>query len=91
MSTDIKLSKSHLAKIIQTGGCLSKMMINLSKEALIDFVVTMAKNILFKLAIKAALSAIGKLKKISRRGAVRAGKRFTLFISKDMGDIIKIH
>ena len=51
----------------------------------------MAKDGLPKLATKAISSTIGKLeRKISGKGAVRAGKVFTLFISnEDMNDINK--
>ena len=52
----------------------------------------MIKYVLSKLATKRASSAIGRFgNKISGKGEVRAGKKFTLFISnKDMDDIIKI-
>ena len=49
MSTDIKLSKAQLSKIIQSGGFLGKtlgiMMGNLGKKALIDLAVPLAKLI----------------------------------------------
>ena len=52
----------------------------------------MAKDVLLKLATKAASSVLGKFeRKISWRGAARAGKGFTVFISnKDMDDVIRI-
>ena len=52
----------------------------------------MTKDVLPKLAAKAALSILHKLKKkVSGKGAVGAGKGFTLFISnEDMNNIIKI-
>ena len=52
----------------------------------------MATDFLPKLVTKAASSAIDKFqRKASRRGAVTAGKGFTLLISnKDMGSIIKV-
>ena len=50
----------------------------------------MAKDVLLKLATKAASSVLGKFeRKISWRGAARAGKGFTVFISKDMNDVIR--
>ena len=57
-----------------------------------DLAVPLIKYVLSKLATKRASSAIGKFEnKISGKGEVRAGKKFTLFISnKDMDDIIKI-
>ena len=57
MSTDIKLSKVQLAKIIQLGGLLRKMICNvigkLGKEALTEFAVPLAKDILLQLVTKA--------------------------------------
>ena len=53
MSTDKKLSKSQLAKIIQSGEFLGKL----------DLAVPLAKDVLPKLATKATLSAIDKLEK----------------------------
>ena len=52
----------------------------------------MTKDVFPKLAAKAALSILHKLKKkVSGKGAVGAGKGFTLFISnEDMNNIIKI-
>ena len=68
------------------------MIANLDKKALKDLVVLSAKDVLAKLATKAASSVIDKFgRKTSRRGAVRAGKRFTLFISNEnLDDIMKI-
>ena len=97
MLADIKFSQAQLSKIIQSGGFFGKtignIISNLCKKALIYLVVPLAENVLPKLATKAKTSpAIDKFeRKISGRGAVRAGKGFTLFISnEDMDDIIKI-
>ena len=92
ISTYIKISKAQLSKIIQLGGCFGNMIANLDKKALKDLVVLSAKDVLAKLATKAASSVIDKFgRKTSRRGAVRAGKRFTLFISNEnLDDIMKI-
>ena len=64
-------------------------MANLGKKALTDLAVPLAKDILSILATKATLSVLDKFERnISRQGAVRSGKGFTLFISnKDMYDI----
>ena len=44
-----------------------------------------------KLANKATSSVLDKFEKITRKGAVKAGRRLTLFISdENMDDIIKI-
>ena len=85
-STDIKLSKAEIIKIIQSGGflgfLLSKLAVPLMKVAIL-----LAKNILASLGIAAAASAIdvGIQKKIHESGTT------TLIISdEEMNDIIKI-
>ena len=57
MSTDIKLSKAEISKIIQSGGFLGSL---LSKSAgpLMKVAVPLVKNILAPLGITAAASAI---------------------------------
>ena len=84
MSTDIKLSKAQISKIIQSGGFLGSI---LSKIAgpLMKVAVPLAKNILTPLGITAAASAIdvGIQKKIHGSGTA------TLVIS-ELNDIIKI-
>ena len=50
MSTDIKLCKAQLAKIIQSGEFIGKTLGNLGKKALLDFAVPLAENVLPKLA-----------------------------------------
>ena len=58
MSTDIKLSKSLLAKIIQSGEFLGKtlgnMISELGKKSLKDLAVPLAKDVFPKLATKRA-------------------------------------
>ena len=86
MSTDVKLSKTQISKIIQSGGLLASL---LSKIAgpLMKVAVPLAKNILAPLEITAAASAIdGAIqKKIHGSGAT------TLIISnEEMNDIMKI-
>ena len=94
MSTDIKLSKAQLSKIIELEGFLGKTLGNmigsLGKKALLDLAVPLTKNVLPKLATKTTSSVLDKFeRKISGQGAVRAGKVLTLFISnEDMDDII---
>ena len=85
-----------MSKIIQSGGCLGKTLGNivntLGEKVLLDLAVHLAEDVLPKLATEATSSVLDNFeKKISVRGAVRAGKGFTLFISnEDMHDIIKI-
>ena len=93
---DIKLSKAQLSKKIQSDGFFSKTVGNtvtkLGRRALLNFGAHLAKNILPQLATKEILSLIDKLEEnVSSRGAVRTGKVFTLFISKeDMDDTLNL-
>ena len=92
-STDIKLSKFQLPKIIQYDGCFGIMIGNLGKKTnrLIDLADPLAKNVLTKLATKTASSVIDKFEKsISVRGSVRARKGLTLIIpNESMDDVTK--
>ena len=62
MSTNMKLSKAQLSKIIQSGGFLSNMIGKLCKEALIKFAASLAKDISPQLATKATSPVINNLK-----------------------------
>ena len=83
MSTDLKLSKAQISKIMQSGGSfLSKLVGPLMKVA-----IPLAKNVLAPLGITAAASAIdaGIQKKIHGSGTT------TLIISnEEMNDIMTI-
>ena len=57
MSTDIKLSKAQISKIIQPGGFLGSLLSKLAGP-LLKIAVPLAKNILAHLGITAATSAI---------------------------------
>ena len=57
MSTDIKLSKAQISKIIQSGGFLGSLLSKLAGP-LMKVAVPLAKNILAPLGITAAASAI---------------------------------
>ena len=95
-STDIKINKAQLSKIIQSGGFLGNMIAKLGKEALMKSAVPLAKYILPQIATRATSSVIDDFerKMLGSRfeaRAVRAGKGFTLFISNDdMDNIIRI-
>ena len=56
-SVDIKLSKTQIAKIIQSGGFLGSLLSKLAGP-LMKIVVPLAKNVLAPLGITAAASAI---------------------------------
>ena len=58
MSTDIKLSKAQISKIIQCGGIFRSLLSKLTSP-LMKVAVQLAKNILAPLGITAVASAIG--------------------------------
>ena len=85
-STDIKLSKTQLSKMIQSGGFLGNLLGKLAGP-LMKVAVPLAKNVLAALGISAAMSTIdgGIKKKMLGSGMT------TLIISNDeMDDILKI-
>ena len=62
-SIDIKLSKTQLSKMIQSGGFLSKLLGKLAGP-LMKVAMPLAKNVLAPLGISAVMSAIdGSIKK----------------------------
>ena len=56
MSTDIKLSKAQISKIIQSGGLLGSLLSKLAGP-LMKVAIVLAKNVLAPLGIIAAASA----------------------------------
>ena len=86
MSTDLKLSKAQISKIVQSDGFLGSLLSKLAGP-LIKAAIPLAKYVLAPLGIKAAASAIdaGIQKKIHGSGTT------TLIISnEEMNDIMKI-
>ena len=86
MSTDLKLSKAQISKIIESGGFLGSLLSKLA-DPLMKVAVPLAKNILALLGITAAASAIdsGIQKKIHGSGTT------PLIISnKEINDIMRI-
>ena len=86
MPTDLKLSKTQISKILQSGGFLGSLLSKLAGP-LMKVAIPLAKNVLAPLGITAAASAIdaGIQKKIHGSGTT------TLIISnKEMNDIMKI-
>ena len=57
MSTDLKLSKAQISKIIQSGGFLGSLLSKLV-GLLMKVAIPVAKNVLASLGITAAASAI---------------------------------
>ena len=86
MSVDIKLSKTQIAKIIQSGGFLGSLLSKLAGP-LMKIAVPLAKNVLAPLGITAAASAIDAWIQKKTHGP----ENTTLIISiEEMNDIIKI-
>ena len=92
MSTDISLSKTQISKIIKSRESFGYWLANFGNKALTNVAISLARNNLPGLVISLTSSAINKLdRKISGKGALRAGKEFILFISnEDTNDIIRI-
>ena len=100
LSTDIKLSKTQLSKMIQSGGFLGRLLGPLLKTGLPlikNVIKPLAKSVLIPLGLTAAASAAdaGIHKKVLGSGHNRpsssASHNTTLIISNDeMEDIIKI-
>ena len=57
MSTDLKLSKAQISKIIQSGGFLGSLLSELAGP-LIKVAIPLAENVLASLGIRAVASAI---------------------------------
>ena len=86
MSTNIKLRKAQIQKIIQPGGSFGSRLGNLGKKALKNIAIPLAR-----LVSNLTSNAINKFeRKISGKRAVRAEKGFTLLISNEDMNIIKI-
>ena len=85
-SIEIKLSKTQLSKMIQSGGFLGKLLGKLAGP-LMKVAMPLAKNVLALLGLTAAMSAIdGSIKK-----KILGSGTTTLIISNDeMDDILKI-
>ena len=88
MSTDIKFSKTQIAKTIQSGGFLGSLY-SKSVGTLMKVAVLLAKNILAPWKATAAASAIDA--GIQKRKKKRGSGTTTLIISnEEMNDILKI-
>ena len=84
-ATDIKLSKSQIKKIIQSGGFLGKLLSKLAGP-LMKVALPLAKNVLAPLGLTAAMSAIdGSIQKKIHGSGVKL-----IIEQEDMKDIMKI-
>ena len=87
MSTDIKLNKAQISKIIKSGGFLGSLLSKLAGP-LMKVAVPLAKNILAPLGITAAASAIdGAIQKKIHSGS---GATTLIISNEEMNDIMKI-
>ena len=84
-ATDIKLSKSQIKELIQSGGFLGKLLSKLL-DPLMKVAMPLAKNVLPPLGLTASMSAItGGIQKKMRGEGIKL-----LIEQEDMNDIIKI-
>ena len=86
MSTDLKLSKAQISKIIQSGGFLGSLLSKLAGP-LMKAAIPLAKNILAPFGITAAASAIdaGIQKKMHGSGTTNL-----IISNKEMNDTMKV-
>ena len=85
ISTDIKLSKTQISKISQSGGSLGSLSIKISP--LMKVTVPLAKNILASLRVTAAASAIDTGIQKKTHGS---GTTTLIILNEEMNDIMKI-
>ena len=85
LATDIKLSKTQIKKLIQSGGFLGKLLSKLAGP-LMKVAMPLAKNVLAPLGLTAAMSAIdGSIQKKIHGSGVKL-----IMEQEVMNDIIKI-
>ena len=85
LTTDIKLSKTQIKKLIQSGGFLGKLLSKLASR-LMKVAIPLAKNVLAPLGLPAAMSAIdGSIQKKIYVSGVKL-----IIEQEDMNNIIKI-
>ena len=85
LTTDIKLSKAQIKKIIQSGGFLGKLLSKLAGP-LMKVPLPLAKNVLAPLGLAASISAIdGSIQKKIHGSGVKL-----IIKQEDMNDIMKI-
>ena len=97
MSTDIKLSKDQISKIIQSGGFLGKLLGPLLKTGLPlikNVIKSLTKIVLIPLGLTAEASAadagIQKTKKQTNKKILGSGTATLIFSNEEMTDIMKI-
>ena len=90
-ATDIKLSKTQIKKLIQSGGFLGNLLSKLAGP-LMKVALPLAKNVLAPCDLAASMSAIdGSIQKKIHDSGTTKGAGVKLIIEKeDMNDIVKI-
>ena len=77
MSTDVKLGKAKISRIIQSGGSFRSWLDNLRKKAQTSIVIPLPRDNLFGLIGNVTSNALNIFeRKLSVKGCVRAGKGF---------------
>ena len=92
MSTDIKLSKAQINKLIKSGGALGSILTRFLPK-LIQPALSLGKNILAPLGVSAAMSATDAAiqKKINGSGNLEnSGIKTINFSNEDLNDMTKI-
>ena len=87
MSTDLKLSRAQISKIIQSGGFLGSLLSKLAGP-LMKVAIPLAKNVLAPLGITAAASAIDA--EIQKKKIHGSGTTTLIISNEEMNDIMKI-
>ena len=87
MSTDLKLSRAQISKIIQSGGFIGSLLSKLVGP-LMKVAITLAKNVLAPLGITAAASAIDA--GIQKKNIHGSGTKAFVISNEEMNDIMKI-
>ena len=89
MSTDLKLSRAQISKIIQSGGFLGSLLSKLAGP-LMKAAISLAKNVLASLRITAAASAIDTGIQTKIHGSGHPLSTTLVFSNKEMNDMMKI-
>ena len=89
MSTDIKLSKAQITKIIQYGGFLGSLLSTLAGP-LMKIAVPLAKNILAPLGITAAASTVDAGIQKKKKKMHGSGTATLIISNEEKNDIMKI-
>ena len=92
MSTDLKLSKVQISKIVKSGRSFGSWLGNSGQKVLTNIAIPLAGDNLPGFGSNLTSNAINKIeRKTNGKGAVRAGRGFILSIlNEDMNDIFQV-